>query len=144
MCGELHDTLVMVTADHGLVDTEWRFIPDYPDVEECLLRKPSIESRALTFFIRDGKNEQFESAFQKHFGDVYSLFGKEQVISGNFFGTGTPNTRSFGFIGDCLAVATGNVSIESAPSTEYSLFKAAHAGMTADEMNVPLIAVKCE
>ena len=144
MCGELSDTLVIVTADHGLVDTEWRLLADYPEIGECLLRKPSVESRALTFFIKEGKNEQFEAAFQKHFGDIYSLFSKEQVINNKFFGDGIPNKRSYGFIGDYLAVATGNVSIESTMSNIHDLFKAAHAGMTADELSVPLIAVKCK
>jgi predicted AlkP superfamily pyrophosphatase or phosphodiesterase len=35
MCSSLSDTLVIVTADHGLVDTEWRIIKDHPDIDEC-------------------------------------------------------------------------------------------------------------
>ena len=142
MCNQLEDTLIIITADHGLIDTTWRFITNYPDIEECLLRKPSIESRALTFFIKENMKEQFEKAFRKYFGDVYSLYNKEQIIKRKFFGEGTPHSKSYCFIGDYLAVATSNVSIESAPSANHEVFKAAHAGFTKEEMNVPLIIVE--
>src|SRR5665648_416004 len=71
LCGKLKETLVIVTADHGLVDTSWLFITDYPDIVECLLRMPSIESRALTFSVKEDMKEQFETAFNSHFSDYY-------------------------------------------------------------------------
>lgn len=142
MCNKINDSIVIVTADHGLVDTEWRFITDYPEIAECLKRKPSIESRAATFFIKDSQNKKFEKAFTESFGDHYLLFSKQEVIENKLFGVGTPNPRSYGFIGDYFAVATGNISIECSPSTRHDLFKAAHAGLTDDEMNVPLIIVE--
>lgn len=143
LCGKLQDTLVIITADHGLVDTAWRFIPDYPDVVECLLRMPSIELRAMTFFIKEGMNERFEAAFHQHFGECYKLYTKNQVLDEKLFGNGTPHLRSERFIGDYLAIATGNISIECSPSTNQDVFKAAHAGMTEEEMNVPFIVVEC-
>lgn len=143
LCGRLKETLVIVTADHGLVDTTWLFIPDYPDIAECLLRMPSIESRAMTFFVKEGMKEQFETSFKSHFNDYYILYSKEQVLEKELFGGGTTNPRSAGFIGDYLAVAFGNISIECSPSTNHEVLKAAHAGMTEDELNVPLIIIDC-
>lgn len=143
LCGKLRDTLVIVTADHGLIDTEWLFIPDFPDIAECLSRMPSIESRAMTFFIKEGMNEKFEAAFNTHFGGCYRLYSKKQVFNEGLFGSGTPNPRSEGFIGDYLAVAVGNISIECSPSVNHDVFKAAHAGRTEDEMNVPFISAEC-
>lgn len=141
MCQDLSDTLVIITADHGLVDTKWRFLTDYLDITECLEKAPSIESRALTFFVKDGMGNRFEVAFNEHFSDCYYLYTKKQVTNDKLFGNGTPHFRSYGFIGDYLAVAHSNVSIESTSSTEHDVFKAAHAGITDDEMNVPLIVV---
>jgi alkaline phosphatase len=143
MCDELADTLVIVTADHGLVDTEWRFITDYPEIEICLLRNQSIESRAMTFFIKDGMNAQFETAFSKYFKDCYMLMSRQEVLDTHLFGNGAPHQRSLGFIGDYLAIAKGNISIECNKSAEHDSVKAAHAGMTVDEMNVPFIVVEC-
>lgn len=143
LCGKLKETLVIVTADHGLVDTTWLFIPDYPDIAECLLRMPSIESRAMTFFVKEGMKKQFEKSFKLHFNDYYMLYSKEQVLEKKLFGDGSAHPRSPGFIGDYLAVAFGDVSIDCSPSTNHEVFKAAHAGMTKDESNVPLIFIDC-
>ena len=143
LCEELYDTLVIVTADHGLVDTKWRYLIDYPDITECLLRVPSIEARAYSFFIKPGMKDRFVTAFNRHFGDCYLLFSKEQILQNKLFGDGIPNPRSIGFIGDYLGVATGSYSIDYAPSADHDVFKAAHAGLTDEEMNVPFIVVEC-
>lgn len=143
LCGRLKDTLVIVTADHGLVDTKWLFLTDYPDIMECLVRTPSIESRAMTFFVKEDMKEQFETAFKSHFNDYYNLYSREQVLEKEFFGTGRISPRSMGFIGDYLAVAFDDVSIEASLSSNREVFKAAHAGMTEDEMSVPLIIIDC-
>jgi hypothetical protein len=143
LCRSLHDTLLIVTADHGLIDTKWRYICDYPDVAECLSRRPSIEARALSCPIKDGMHKQFEEAFNKAFKDCYILFTKQQVLDKLLFGSGMPNARSLDFIDDYLAVATDSTSIDYCPPADHLIFKAAHAGMTKEEMNVPFIAVEC-
>lgn len=142
LCAFLGDTLVIVTADHGLIDTEWRSLTDHPDVTECLAMAPSIESRATTFFVKDGMHGQFESAFRRHFGDIYSLYTKREVLEGKFFGEGAAHPRAEGFVGDYLAIAEGGVSIANEP-IHGGLFKAGHAGLSDDEVNVPLIAIEC-
>lgn len=143
MCSSLNDTLVIVTADHGLIDTEWLFLSDFPELTACFERMPSIETRAMTFFIKDGMNEKFESEFEKCFGEYYILMSKDEVLNSNLFGFGYPHSRSLGFIGDYLAVANGNIGIEYNHDPKDELFKAAHAGFTCDEMNIPIIILEC-
>jgi len=143
LCKVLSDTLVIVTADHGHINTDWKFLPDYPDVEECLSKMPSIEARATAYFIKDGMKKRFEKAFNKHFGNEYLLLTKEQVLGLKLFGEGIPHPRSPGFIGDYLAIATGNTSIDCVSAKKSHCFRATHAGMTKDEIFVPFIAVEC-
>lgn len=142
MCQPL-DALVIVTADHGLVDVQWRFLADCPELESCLVRMPSIESRAMSFFIKPGMESRFETAFEKHFGDCYLLLSKAQVLDKRLFGEGVPHPLAAGFIGDYLAIATGGIGIECAPPAQHHPFKAAHAGLTKAEMHVPFIAAEC-
>jgi hypothetical protein len=145
LCRELRDTLVIVTADHGLLDTGWLYLADYPDVMDCLVRLPSIEPRALSFFVKDGRGAEFETAFQRNFGEYFMLLTKEEVKTARLFGGGEPHPRTDGFIGDYLAVATGDISIDCSPTPDRGkAMKAAHAGLTEDEMRVPLIAVECK
>lgn len=144
LCRELRDTLVIVTADHGLIDTDWLYLADYPDVSDCLVTPPSIEPRALSFFIKDGRGAEFETAFRRHFGEHFILLTKEEVKAARLFGDGEPHLRTDGFIGDFIAIATGNYSLDGSPAPDREkAMKAAHAGLTEDEMRVPLIAVEC-
>lgn len=141
MCEGLTDTLVIVTADHGHIDTQWLCLSDYPEVLECLTRIPSIEARAMSFFIHPEKKTQFVSAFKKHFGSYYQLFSKEKVYEEKLFGDGDAHSRANGFIGDYLAVAISNISIAYEPRPYKPPFKGVHAGLTEDEVNIPLIMI---
>lgn len=141
LSNRVKDTLIVVTADHGLVDTKWRYISDCPAVGQCLVRPPSIETRAMSFFVKPEYKEQFAAAFEKYFGDGYVLFTRQQVLERELFGQGTPHPRAGGFIGDYIGVATGPFSIDYSLAPAGQEFEAAHAGMTEEEMRVPLIVV---
>lgn len=141
LCKKLEDTLLVVTADHGLVDVNWVTLQDYPDVLQCLERTPSIESRALTFFVKQGMHDAFKERFLKHFGNDYVLLSKREVLQKGIFGDGTPHPKFDDFLGDYLAVATGKLCIEPRPLGE-PMFRAMHAGFSDDELNVPFIAVE--
>lgn len=142
MCENISDTLVIVTADHGLIDTSWRYLDEYSEILSCLSRKPSIEARAASFPIKTGMFLKFERLFNDYFGDIYKLYSKAQILDEKWFGDGAIHKRLEGFIGDYIAIATGNVSIDY--TNNGNSFKAAHAGMTAGELNVPFIVIECE
>ncbi|MCL2884411.1 MAG: alkaline phosphatase family protein, partial [Oscillospiraceae bacterium] len=139
---QLSDTLLIITADHGQMDTEFRFLTDYPALAECLLRAPSIEARAVNFFVREEKKPLFEIEFDRCFGNDFMLLTKEQVLERHLFGEGIPHKKAEDFLGDYLAVATGNIGIEYARPTWRAVFKGHHAGLTEEEMQVPLILIE--
>lgn len=134
----LRDTLLLITADHGMVNARCAVLRDYPDVAECLLRPPSMESRALNLFIRKGMNRQFEQAFLQHFGQSFMLLSKQQVLSTSLLGTGCNHSQLEGMLGDYLAIATGGMTIREIDKHHIG----EHAGITTDEMTIPLIAVE--
>ena len=139
LVNDLEDTLVLVTADHGHLDTGGVVITDYPDLCECLVRMPSIEPRALNLFVKDGMAEKFSRLFNEHFHDQFLLFSKREVIEKKLFGTGVNSMRLNDMLGDFLAVATGGLTIFNT-AEEQRKFKSAHAGITSEEMIIPLIA----
>lgn len=135
------DTLIIVTADHGLIDVEWDFLPEYSDIWDCLETIPQIETRAMTLFIKEGFEEQFVNAFNKHFADDYELMTTEDALNKNIFGMGKKHPLTDDILGQYIAVAKGKRSIALTERTD-NVFKAAHAGTTDDEYKVPLIIIE--
>jgi len=140
LCASLKDTLVIVAADHGHIDIRYRFVEDYPDVMNALLRPPAIESRAVAFYVKEECMAAFPQEFQKAFGNEFLLFSKNEVIAKGIFGNGTRHARFAESIGDYLAVAVSDVAI--ANNRECKQFVSTHAGLTPQEMNVPLIVIE--
>lgn len=140
LCGKLEDTLVIVTADHGHVDSKGVAIEDYPNIVKCLVRMPSIEPRALNFYIKEGMKAQFEAEFTKEFGEKFLLLTKAEVKQKKLFGTGKEHAQFDGMLGDYLAVATADLSIYNTRE-ERDTFIGVHAGLLEDEMLIPFIAV---
>lgn len=135
-------TLVIVTADHGHIDTKGVALIDYPKICECLTRLPSIEPRALNFFIKPEMEEQFVSEFNRRFSDMFMLFTKAEVLEKKLFGRSAEHPAFRDMLGDYLAVATGDLCIYNTRE-EADFFIGAHAGLTEDEMTIPLILVEC-
>ena len=143
LCEKLQDTLVIVTADHGHIDSEAVAIVDYPEILDCLVRLPSIEPRALSLFVKEGMEQQFEAAFQKEFGSKFLLLTKGAVKEQKLFGTGQEHSVFDSMLGDYLAVGTDNLTIFNTRE-ERDAFIGVHAGLTEEEMMIPLIVVTKE
>lgn len=140
ICSKLENTLVIVTADHGLIDSKMDFLEDYPEIFNLLKRPASIEPRALSLFVKDGKQKEFKEKFNSLFGEKYILLTKQEVYDKNIFGYGVPNPRSDGFIGDYIAIAVSDLTLVN--YHEEPPFIGAHAGLDEREMLVPFIAIE--
>ncbi|MCH3960875.1 MAG: alkaline phosphatase family protein [Solobacterium sp.] len=139
MCAKLKDTSVIMLADHGLIDTEWKCMADVPGLCEMLIRRPSIESRANSFFVKPECMEDFKALFEKNFGDDFALLSREEVKDISLFGKGRENPRINEFVGDYLAVATGKYSL--CYDRPVPKMIGIHAGDTKEELTVPLIII---
>ena len=139
LSNKLSDTIIFVVADHGHINVENLFIKDYPDIEECLLRTTSLEPRAVNFFIKEDKREEFEKLFNNYFGNDFDLYPMEEIINSKLFGDGTENEIFRDALGDYLAIAKTNKTLLYTGSIEL---KSQHAGYTDDEILVPLIVIK--
>ena len=132
------DTLILLTADHGFIDVDPLCLEDFPELEDTLLRKPSIEPRALNLFLKPGREQDFLRLWNEIMGDSYTLYSKDQVLAQQLFGPGPIHSMLDKMLGDYLAVA--NTPLTMFPNPSYMKFmKATHGGMTPEELTVPLI-----
>lgn len=140
-CNSLEDTLVIITADHGhMTIGEHIVLDDYPLIKDMLIRETSLESRATNFFVKEGMIEQFKYDFNNLFGNDFTLLSKQEVIDKNLFGDGIANEKFESCLGDYIALAISNKAIED--KHEDSPLKGLHAGITDDEVMIPLIIIE--
>ena len=140
LCAALSDTLVIVIADHGHINTRYQFVTDTPELVDMLVRPVAVEGRATAFYVKEECKAQFPEEFAKEFGENFLLLSREEVVAKKLFGDGVQNPRFLESIGDYLAVAVSDVAI--AYSQKSKLFVSNHAGLTEQEMNVPLILIE--
>lgn len=133
------DVLVIVTADHGLVDVEPIKLYNYKDLIKTFKRKPALESRALTFFIKENEKANFEKLFKKYFKDDFLLLTKEELLEEHLLGFGVKHKLLDSFIGDYIAIAIKSKMFQL---KDNEPFKAHHAGLTKEEIEVPIIINK--
>ena len=143
LAGELEDTLIIVTADHGHIDTDLAALPDYPELMDCLVRTPSLEPRVINFFVKEEKKAFFEKEFNRLFGEKFLLLTKEEVIERQLFGTAAPRELFKDMLGNYIAIATDTLSICSKDQTPRPNWKSMHGSVTEDEVLVPLILFDC-
>ena len=142
LCARLpEDTLMMLTADHGLTDTVPVYVDQYPELVNACLRRYHIESRAAGFFVKPEFRASFPDIVARTVGteDFWLLTGKAAADRG-LFGRGREHPLFRSMIGDYLLIATGNRSLY--PTWDPHPMIGMHAGLTPREMYVPLVVGK--
>lgn len=142
LCSDLKDTVVFVTADHGHTDVEKDYlVENHPELANMLIRRTVLEPRAMSFYVKDEFKNNFAEEFKKRFSEDYKIFSREDIFKMQLFGTDLPHKNLTG-IGDFIAIAI-NKKILLWDKSEKD-FKSHHAGLTSDEMCIPLICYEAK
>jgi hypothetical protein len=135
------DVLVLVIADHGMVDVQYRDLAQYPDIDNCLDCTPFLDSRCPSFKLKPGKEEEFKKAFLKHFSFEATLYTKEEILSSSYFGIGEPNPKNADRLGDYVALIDGpDCFFSSTYPCNIRILKGHHAGMDERERRIIVAA----
>lgn len=140
---EIKDSIILVTADHGLVPTKYITLKtDLKELYDMLERTTSLEPRCVGIKLKSNvKKEDFINLYNKKLIYYFNLLTPNEVIDNKLFGN-KDSSYLRNTIGDYLLIATKNISInydETSPK-----FKASHAGFTKKELNVPLLIIECK
>ena len=132
------NTMLVVLADHGQVTIN-RYYNFYNSrYDKYFVRKPSLETRAQVFFIKDEYKERFEKEFKEEFEDDYILLSKKLVKESKLFGSHENHPRFDELIGDYLAIGKSDLAFIYHEKGK-KVFIGQHAGMCDDEMYIPII-----
>ena len=146
MCNKLpDDTIVIISADHGHKNIEKSYsILDYPDLQECFIMPPALESRCLTFWIKPNMKEKFVKKFNEKFKSEFWLMTREEFLQKNMLGFGEKHKKIEDFLGDYVAVSISDsiIVLETQLAPGKSVKKSTHCGLTKEEMEVPVIVIK--
>jgi predicted AlkP superfamily pyrophosphatase or phosphodiesterase len=134
------NTLLVVTADHGLVDTKPLLMEDHPILDAMLLRPPVLEPRAAALYVKEGDKAGFPDAFHEAYGESFILIQSGEAIKNALFGTGRAIRDLPLYLGDYLAISAGEYALYQ--KWEHCRLIGMHAGLTAREMRVPLIIAR--
>ena len=135
------DTMLIITADHGQIDVKEEYNICGSKYDKYLYRKPSLEPRAMTFYVKDGMQDEFEKTFKQEFEDRFVLLTHQQVLDTHLFGDRQSHPRFEEFFGDFIAIGKANTILAYKEELTPSM-KGQHAGMSDDEMLVPIIVYK--
>ncbi len=138
LADSLENTLIIVTADHGHLDCRGVVITECPELYECLIRMPSIEPRVPNFFVKPEMRDVFRERFYERFSDSFLLLFRDEVKDKKLFGTGENASRFDDMIGDFIGAAVSDLAVFNTRQ-KMERFKSCHAGLTRDEMEIPLI-----
>ena len=146
-----HDTLVMLTADHGHIDTDPADavqFSEYPELLRMLKATPAGERRAVYLHPRDGATAEVAAFTRERLREVAATALRDDLVELGLFGPGPLSERAKGRIGEVLLFPRGaRQMVAPIESPDGSLpkpptFRGLHGGLTDDEAIVPLLAVR--
>lgn len=135
LADKLEDSILIITADHGHKNCDNITISDYKDFKDTLDGNVWVEGRFCAFKVKDEIN--FLKLFKKYFAKDFLLKTKEEIINEKIFGNGIDNKYFRDSLGDYFAIGVSNKTFRY--DENGNVFASTHAGLTEDEMDIPLV-----
>jgi predicted AlkP superfamily pyrophosphatase or phosphodiesterase len=132
--------VLLVTADHGMVDVELAQRLDVDEQPE-LMDGVSVfggEARFRHLYCDAGAVDEVAARWQDRLGDTAVVVVREAAIAAGWFGPVEPRVRPR--LGDVMVASMGDVAVVSSSRFPHEAsLVGLHGSLTADEMLVPLL-----
>jgi len=140
------DTLVLVTADHGQIDTIDRDcidLSDHPDLEDCLVLPLCGEPRAAFCYVRPDKATRFETYCRQELFEALRLHRSIDLIEEGLFGSGPTHPALADRVGDYTLLMREHYVIRQwLPFEQRYMQVGVHGGLSETELTVPLSVLR--
>jgi hypothetical protein len=142
------NAVVVVCADHGLIDTrddDAVRLEDHPSLASTLAQPLCGEPRVAFCYVREGREQQFLSYVHAHLDDRLELVPSETLISKGWYGPGAANPRLKERVGHYTLIMKGRHTLTDQLDGERPVgHRGVHGSTSSDEMHVPLIVAHTE
>lgn len=144
LLNENEDLTIIITADHGQVDMEkMLYLNQNIDYNKYFYALPSIDTRMISFYVKEDLKAEFEDTFMNEFGKDVILLKTEEINNYNLFGKQKLSEYALSNLGEYVCVVVNNkfmlcdkVNLEDKLNT-----KGNHSGLTREETTIPLIVI---
>jgi len=141
--GARQDTLLILTADHGMLHTPLN--PNYnlsshPDLTSCLHMLPTGESRLVYLHVRPGLVETVRGYIEQTWPNQFQVIESKHAMKTGLFGPGRPHLDLINRIGDLIVIGRDSAYLWWSDKEDFMLGR--HGGLHPDEMLVPYLAVE--
>ena len=140
------DTTVIVTADHGFIDTgpvHYLQLADHPALVDCLARPLCGEPRAAYCYVKAGRHAEFERRVVEELEPYCDLQHSQDLVTAGYFGLGEPHPELAARIGDYTLLMKEQFVIKDYVEGEKPFFFAGvHSGLSLAELRVPLVVAQ--
>lgn len=137
------DTLVIVCADHGQIDTtasDRLDLEDHPRLAETLALPLCGEPRSVYCYLRPGFEARFDAYVRDELSGIVDAYPSSELIEAGWFGFGTPHPQLERRIGDRVLLARDHYLLKDwLPQEPRHELIGVHGGLSDDELWVPCI-----
>lgn len=140
------DTLVIITADHGFIDTapdRVVSIEDHPVIADALTLPLCGEPRLAYCYVHPARAARFADYVREQLSEQCTLYESGEFLELGFFGPGAEHPALRDRIGDYVLVMKDNYVIKDRMPGEHPFDQiGVHGGLSREELYVPLIVAK--
>ncbi len=140
------DTLVVVTADHGFIDSPSHrqiHLDDHVALAKMLARPVCGERRFAYCYLNPGTEADFEDYVATVFSGRAEAWSREKLLDEQWLGPGPVSAQLASRVGDyVLAMKEDWTLVDHEPDTKPIPMIGVHGGLSRQEMLVPLCVIK--
>ncbi|BCO33089.1 nucleotide pyrophosphatase [Thiohalobacter sp. COW1] len=141
------DSLVLLTADHGHIDTaadRHVRLEQHPELRDCLTLPLCGEPRAASCYVRPRARQRFEDYVTTQLAGYCTLLPAADLVAQGWLGPGESHPELDSRLGDYVLLMKDNYVIKDTLGDERPFsFAGVHSGASREEMEVPLIVQPC-
>lgn len=141
----LKNTVLIITADHGIIDTPPHKVikaADYPEFTRRLALPLCGEPRLAYCYVKPGETSRFKNYVKKNFSKYCEIHKSDELIKKNFFGLFKAHPKLSDRVGDYTLIMKDNYILKDFLTAEEPKISIGnHGGVSREEMFVPLIVI---